>query len=185
MNRKNLALLLPVLCVFLLSATRLSDPKIDLTAFVRQTQIMKNADKQIKLTWWIPTEYWEIALEGNPDVTPSQINNIVSALEDYVVVCAANLESGGLGEYNKTTEDEMRKGLSLIDQNGKVYKPLEDDDVDAGALMIAGSVKPMFSKMLGDVGKAMHLFFFKVQSKGKNLIQADNEGKFTIIHSKT
>lgn len=185
MNTKKFLYILPLLCVFLLSASQLNDPKIDLGTFVRQTQVMKNSGNLIQMTWWIPTEYWEIALKDNPDVSPSQVSAIVSALEDYVLVCAANLESDGLNELKRTSEPNLRKGLSLIDQNGKKYLPLEEEDIEAGALAIAGSVKPMFSKMLGDVGKGMHLYFFKVQENGKNLIQAREKGNFTIIHSET
>ncbi|HCS21775.1 MAG TPA: hypothetical protein DIW47_14660 [Bacteroidetes bacterium] len=187
MKTNKILYLLPLLCIMLLSATptRMGEPQIDLAAFVRQTQIMKNSGNHIKLTWWIPTDYWEIALKDNPDVSPSQVSAIVSALEDYVLVCAANLESDGSGSLKKTSEADLRKGLSLLDENGKKYLPLEEDDIDAGALAIAGSVKPMFSKMLGDVGKGMHLYFFKVQSGGKNLIHAGEKGNFTIVHSET
>ena len=60
--------------------------------------------------------------------------------------------------------------------NGKKYKPLKE--VSDELTILIEALKPTFTKMLGDYGKAIEIFVF--DNLHKNKIFPDKIGEFTI-----
>ncbi len=160
-------------------------PKFDLQSFIRETQQLNKTDGRLKLAWWIPTEYWRLALEGNDKVSPEDITGLEEAFGEYVVICALEATDSKLGIMEFRPEKEMRNLLRVKDQEGKEYQPLEEDDLNPTVQVVAASMKPVFRQNLGEMGKGLNLYFFKVQKKGENLIEATREGSFIVSISDT
>lgn len=176
---KALPVILFGLIAFVASAQ--TDPQVDISEFTRETQQWSKTENNNTLVWWIPFEYWRIATRGNAAVTEEGIKQIEDAFSPYVLVCAADLKTSTLGTFSPADEADVRSRLSIIDKNGKKYTPLEEDEVSSEAWTLAGYMKPVLGQALGQIGKGMHFFFFKVQDdKGENLIQATKDGSFTV-----
>ncbi|OWW25919.1 hypothetical protein B4Q04_10045 [Zobellia sp. OII3] len=158
--------------------------KVNLTDYIREIQIWHKENNHMSLAFWIPTGYWKIATEGNPQISGETVDQIVSAFDDYVLVCGLDVDIHTNGTALFTDEATLRQSISLIDEQGEVYLPLDDDEVSPEASGFLEPMKPMFRQMLGQMGEGMHFFFFKVQDEnGKTAIDEYKEGSFTIKHS--
>ncbi|MDO6516796.1 hypothetical protein [Zobellia uliginosa] len=158
--------------------------KVNLTEYIREIQIWHKENNHMSLAFWIPTGYWKIATEGNPQISGETVDQIVSAFDDYVLVCGLDVEIHTNGTASFTDEATLRQSISLIDEQGEVYLPLVDEEVTPEASGFLEPMKPMFRQMLGQMGEGMHFFFFKVQDEnGKTAIDEYQEGSFTIKHS--
>jgi len=158
--------------------------QISLTDFVKDVQQWKKEDDKMRLAWWLPGVYWEIALAGNKQIPPGTVEQIQTALKDYVVICAADITINVDGSIDFVPDGELRKTITLYDMSGNTHLPLPDDAVSTEALALAESLKPVFAQAIGQLGKGMHIFFFTVQDdKKNNLIDEVKKGEFKIVHS--
>ena len=49
-------------------------------AFIKETQITDTKDGNMDIVWWIPTEFWEIALSRSKDITDEQRESLIKLL---------------------------------------------------------------------------------------------------------
>lgn len=158
--------------------------KVSLTEYIREVQKWEKHQNNMSLSFWLPTSYWGVALQESPNSSPEVIAQIERAFQDYVVVCALDLDILYGGSMSYTSEKELRKSLSIIDGDGKKYYPLNNKDLLPETSTFISAMKPMFEGMLGKMGSGMHFYFFKIKDKkGENIIDEYKEGHFIIKHS--
>lgn len=173
-----------ILFIICTNAFSQSSKKIDMTEYVREIQIWDKQENNMSLAFWIPSSYWRIALEDSPQVTPELINQIETAFEDFMVVCALDLDINLDGTMTFTKEQDLRKSISILDSMGNDYFPLTNEQLSPEALSFSDAIRPMFAQMLGQMGQGMHFYFFKIKdSDGVNIINEYEKGRFTIKHS--
>lgn len=151
---------------------------------IREVMTMDNSDGELTMNFWIPTNYWEVTAEATPDVTPEIAEQLKMIMKPYIIVLTAHTPiSTGLG-FDFADETTMRNSIKLVDSEGNKYKPLKNEDVEYDAMNIIGSMKPVFSQMIGEMGRGMHFYIFEnVNAEGEPIVNEDDEGSFTIIHS--
>lgn len=157
---------------------------VNLTDFIRDLQIWHKDDKEMALTFWIPESYWDISMKASPDVDESQIAEINAIFEGYIFICALDMElfSGGNVEY--TSEKNLRRSISIVGPDGNSYLPLKDKDIPEKLQNMSQLLKPMFSKILGQMGAGIQFYFFEVKDlAGNELINELMQGQFTVKHS--
>ncbi|MCB4236135.1 hypothetical protein LDL59_16780 [Kaistella anthropi] len=79
---------------------------------IEEIQQVKQNQTDMKLVWWIPTEYWEVALQENGSITPQQLEYLKELLNDYTIVAA--------GDYNLDSESGVIN-FSVNDSSKKVF----------------------------------------------------------------
>nr|WP_321409587.1 hypothetical protein [uncultured Carboxylicivirga sp.] len=179
---RTLLLTLTLICSIQLFGQ--TTPKFDLTAYIHEVQIWDKQDNNMALTWWIPLSYWRMSLEGSPQVTPEVIDQVEQAFENYVVICALDLYINPDGSMRYTSEQDLRKTLSVEDSTGNQYYPLTNAQLSAEALSFSEAIKPMFAQMLGQLGKGMAFYFFEIKDNdGNNVFNEFEEGKLIVKHS--
>jgi hypothetical protein len=157
---------------------------VSLTELIREIQQWNKRDNKMSLVWWIPNEYWRIALKDNTQVPQETISQIENVFEDYVIIWACDLTINFDGTMNYTTAEEINKSISIFDNNNKKYLPLMKNQISGEAFSIAENIKPFFSQALGQMGRGIHYYLFKVADQnGKNLIDAKLQGQFKVSHS--
>ena len=158
--------------------------KIELTEFVREIQIWNKEGNNMSLSFWLPESYWRYALADTPGVTIEVANQILMTFEDYVFICAVDLNINTDGSILFSDQFQVGESISIEDQLGNKYLPLSDTEISNDALAMSEMLKPMFAQMLGQMGQGMHFFFFKVKDEnGKNIINELEEGRFIVRHS--
>ena len=64
--------ILPIL-IFIFSISAFGQDDIDVVDLIKEIQQMKKVESNIKMVWWIPSEYWEVSTKGNAMVTQESI----------------------------------------------------------------------------------------------------------------
>lgn len=165
-------------------ATAQTDEPINITDLVRDTQQWKKVNNRMSFAWWIPTEYWEVVLRDNKQVPPEAIAMIQNVFKDYLMIWACDLEIEPTGSMTFTVEEEIRKTILVVDAHGQTHLPLTESQVGAEPLAITENIKPMLAQAIGQMGKGLHYYFFKIKDeKGANVINATQHGEFTVVHS--
>ncbi len=158
--------------------------KIDITEYIKEVQIWNKEGSKMALTFWIPTSYWRLALEGSPNVTEESIQLIEQTFEAYLFVCVLELTMDAGAEMTFKEESQIRKGLYARAHGNKVLLPLKDKDIPETTLYFMETMKPMFEQMLGQMGKGMHFYLFDNQDKNGNMLVDEYEkGSLIIKHS--
>lgn len=151
---------------------------------ISELQKWEYNDNDMSLSFWIPTSYWRVTLDGNTQIPPETIKLIESVFENYVFVCAADIQIDNNGIMTFTADSVLRKTISIIDIEGNTYHPLTIDQISSDTKTIIAGIKPMFAQMLGKMGEGMHLYLFEIKDKKKNnIINEMENGGFTIKHS--
>ena len=157
---------------------------INITELIREIQQWNKTDNKISLAWWVPNEYWSLALQGDKRIPKETVKQLENAFGDYVLIWACDLNINLNGTMNFTSGEEIRKTISVVDKQGKVHHPLEKNQITEEALIIVENMKPYFAQAIGQVGEGIYPFFFQIKDKNKeNLINATLPGQFRVSHS--
>jgi hypothetical protein len=155
--------------------------EVNFTEFIRETQQWNKENNRLQMVWWLPAEYWKVSLSQTNTVSSEAGNRILAMIKDYVLICTGDMTLQNADLDYKSKED-VRKGLSLIDDAGRSYYPLADNELSQEATDIEEVLKPMFASLLGQMGKGMHVFYFKIQdSNGKNILDAYAKENFKVL----
>jgi hypothetical protein len=158
--------------------------EVNLIDLIKEIQIWDKQGKKMRMAWWIPTEYWKVALAGYKEIPPGTVDQISNLLADYMFIAAADVSVEVNGSMSFSSETDIRKSINLIDSNGKKYQPLPAADIRSEVITMAETMKPMFAQTLGQMGQGIQLYFFKVKdNKNMNLISAKQAGNFKVQHS--
>lgn len=158
-----------------------SQNKNNLDLLVSEIQKVTQTEKQLKLVWWIPTEFWRIASQDNNLATAEQIDYLENILNDYTIFAAGDytLElKDGASDFKVNT---IKNSFSLFGLDGKQITPLKDSDINNQTLtIINNTLKPLFGQMLGKTGSGIDFFIYNNIKDGKRLINPNEPGSFKV-----
>jgi len=148
---------------------------------LEEIQKLKQTDKNLTLVWWIPTEYWRIAVQDKNITESKHMEYLENLLNDYTIVAAGDysLDSNdGVVEFkvNSVTNNVTFYGL-----NGDVISPLEDSEINGQLLtLVNNTLKPLFIQMLGKMGSGLEFFIYNNRKNGTRIINPNQSGSFKI-----
>lgn len=164
--------------LFVVTASQISaqEQTVNLVDFIRDTQQWNKEDTNMKMVWWVPSIYWEIASKGNPHVTADQINQIVASLSNYTIISALDGEIGPLGMvYNEEVN------IKLIDDDGNEYLPYSEDEMSYELKTIMDVLKPTLANAIGQMGEHMNFYVFPYKKENSHPISdPESEGMFKV-----
>ena len=177
-------IIVSILCFISSNIFAQDNSKIELTEVYKDLQIWKKQDNKMLLAWWLPSEYWTLAFEGNSTVSNEVKNQIKSAFANYSVFCVADLQ---YIDYNTTTHksySDLKKTFSVIDSSGKMIKALDEETVPAETLKMGNLLKPFLSNLIGKVGDAISIFYVKnIDENGKKNFNPFKQNSFKVTLS--
>ena len=167
-------------CSFLCSAVAQGN-KVDVSALTRETQKSINQEHQLSFVWWIPEDFWRATMTANPESSPKQTESFLKVIHPYTLVAVVDGDIGPFGGVTYKSEKTIRSQLTILDSNGKEYKPLDNTDVSEDLQNLLASMKPMLANMLGPMGKNFNFYVFPGMTKNdKVIVDAKAEGTFTV-----
>lgn len=144
---------------------------------VRETQRFSNSSQQLTMVWWIPQEFWEMSLAGNPNTTPQGRAEVLSALEQYQIVALLRAKAG-IGAIADVQSRADLLNNSRFEVDGKVIEPLAPDQVTGGAQVVLGAMKPALAGILGPLGQSIELVVYPSKHDNVRLIDPAKAGSF-------
>jgi hypothetical protein len=154
--------------------------KYDLIALMNECQKMSGDPGVIAIVQWIPKEWWQLTLEraGVPDARIKEVLKLFAPYMTFIMV-HGRISSSGLPTF--TSRSLLQEHVFLVDKAGHPYRPIDEEDVEAGVQNAIIMIKPIFSNMLGQMGDNMNFFLFPSQTKEKKKsYEATQEGSFSI-----
>ena len=175
--KKNIIFILLFCSTFFYSQENLIADKM-----IQEIQQIKQTNSSLKLVWWIPTEYWQIAMSKQKNVTPDQIKYLNDLFNDYTIIVAGDFS---LTEKNAEIEfkvNNVEKSLAFLDENGKKIQPLKESQVDEKVISLMNDIlKPLFSQMLGKMGSGVEIFIYNNKtSDGNRILDPFKSGQFKV-----
>src|SRR3546814_1038795 len=139
---------------FSLSARGCDIQKLD-----QDTQRLAQSPEKITLVWWIPSEFWDVALRDNPKLTDEGRVQFVKAIDDYLVVVVVSADIGPMGGFASKDRAAVEAGTELV-VDGATIAPLAADKMSPDALNFVTMMKPVMGNMLGQLGKGMEFLIY-------------------------
>jgi len=146
---------------------------------LRDTQRTTQANGEITLVMWMPQQFWEESMKGNPALTDEGRAQVLAPLADYALfgVMRAKVGTGGLTDVQPKAE--LLKNLKL-EVNGRAVQPLAPEAISPGAQMLLSTLKPAMAAMGGAAMQGMEFVVFPAKADGKPLIDALQPGTVQV-----
>ncbi|MEC5158420.1 hypothetical protein [Chryseobacterium sp. MP_3.2] len=172
--KKILVLTSVLFTIFVFSQERQESEKI-----IQEIQQVKQSNSSMKLVWWIPTEYWQIAMQKQDNITQAQVDYIKDAFDPYTIIVAGDfsLEQSFTGLEFKV--NNIKNSFALLDEKSAKVPPLKESEIDEMVVrMINDILKPLFGQMLGKTGTGVEVFIYKNRnSTGQKLLDPTKKGE--------
>ena len=153
--------------------------KVDLSTFIKDSQIMSKEKDAFKMVWWIPKEYWKLSMEDS-NIAESErgyIDEMITSFGKFTLVCIINTEINAFGSL-----DQKKSTVKIKDQQGNIYEPLDDSLVPEDFKLTLSIMKPMIAQMLGQFGEQLEFIVFPKDAKdGTPIADPLSRGKFTVL----
>ncbi|WP_298503377.1 hypothetical protein [uncultured Maribacter sp.] len=175
--KKYIATLILVLASYGQAFSQTED--VDMIVFIKEVQQWKKTGENMKLIWWIPTMYWEVALKGNPNVTEEAKQDIIRSVENYTIIAALDGKVGALGfSYNEL------ESIKIITDKSMVYKPLNQEELPDETKNLLNILKPTLSNIIGQMGKNMEFYVFPgIDEKGSKILDPTSSSNFSVFYN--
>jgi hypothetical protein len=149
----------------------------DVRGFITETQQSSTVAQQLTMAWWIPAEFWDVSLAGNPSVAPDTAAQVHAAFQDYQVFALLRANTGLQGLTNVASKADLLSN-GRLEVDGKVISPIDPDKVPAPVEAILGAMKPLLAGMLGQMGQSIELIVYPATSDGHRITDPMKPGSF-------
>jgi hypothetical protein len=147
----------------------------DLQQFMSETQRVKQDSGAVSIVWWVPTVYWENAMAQNPALSTKQKEEVLSALEPYLMFVVARMEAGVLGTMKAQPRSAVIDAFDLK-FNAKTIDVVRESDLSPEIRNLIRMFKPLFAGMLGQVGEGLEFLMFRNRNSGGFVVDPKKEG---------
>jgi hypothetical protein len=160
---------------------RAADVKPDYGSVVKDLEIMDRSGDRFTLVFWMPPEFWRVAVESSGKLTDKAIKQITDTLQPYTIVAVIDADVGMAANFKYADLDTLKSSVSIEDAHANVYHPLNADQIDGGVTNLVDMMRPVLSNAMGAMGSHMEFLVFSNKSKdGKPLADVAKEGMFTV-----
>lgn len=153
---------------------------VSLDALIEETQKSSPAKDDLTIVWWIPTDFWRIALEQEGMKKP-EINELIGILNPYTIVAVVDGKIGQTGKITYRPESVVRSTVRIVDSAGTEYVPLTAEKIGPGINTVMATIKPIIATALGPLGSNFHFVILPGQNAGgSDIVNAARPGAFTV-----
>jgi len=163
-------------CFVFLSVTH--GQAADVSELTKETQKSANDSGKFTLVWWIPTEFWTLALKNDPRMTDAQRADFSTALDKYTIIAVVAGDFGPMASFQAKSRSEIAQHSELR-VNDKVLPILDTASISMSASNFISLMKPLMANMLGNFGQGMEFLVYSNDDKGGKIISAAKPGSFT------
>ena len=145
---------------------------------IAEIQQIKQTNTSMKMVWWIPTEYWQVALKDQQNITAEQINYINSLFDDYTIIVAGDFSLIPKEGDIEFIVNDVKKSFLLLNRSEQEIPALEPSEIDENVLTLMNNIlKPLFEQMLGKMGAGVEIFIYNNKdSSGKKIYDPKTKG---------
>lgn len=151
--------------------------QVQLDALTRDTQKHGLGSGSMEVVWWIPPEYWQVAVTQQKGATPEMLAGLGQTFNDYNIVAVVQATMAEDLEYRFTPEADVRESTVLIDPQGHTHAVLAEDKVPTRLASTLAFLKPILANGIGPMGRSMYFLVFPGNdARGNRLIDPLGDG---------
>ena len=165
------------------AAERLLFNEVNGNDLTTETQKTAGADNAMDFVWWIPVEFWQVALANNPGVSEQQVAEIVETLRPYSVLAVVQADISSFGAFNFFDEDKVSRGLKVVyaPEKGSVIDISLDELVHPDVTLLLNQLSPILTAAMGNLGENFYFFPLPDTDDDENRIVSPYErGKLQV-----
>lgn len=160
--------------------------EVDYQKFLGDCQRSTSESGELKMTWYIPIEFWEFTFQKEESLTEKEKEEFINLLKPYVIFAVVEGEMGTFGSVTYTSYESLFKSMVLLDKDNKSHKPIDHDDLNGDIQTILAVFKPILKNMMGQLGENMNFYVFDdVNGKNERIIDPYEDGSFKLSYKKT
>lgn len=157
------------------------ESKVDLNAFIQETQKISKKPDEVTVIWWIPKDYWWVTLAQNPNVTAVMTEEFKKVFSSHIVLIVVDGKTGPFGAITYTPETAIRANIQIRDSEGVRYRPLNEDTNSRDSKNFLLMLRPVLANILGQMEQNIHFFLFPAENKGgQNIVEPQKERSFSV-----
>jgi hypothetical protein len=174
------ALALCLLAVNLNAAEKRAPTDVDSGILTQELQ-RSNNDEGIVVAWWMPAEFWAVALGSEKSLTPAQTEEVMKVLRQYTFIAVVDGEVGGAA-VNFLDRAAVAKSLSVevLDAAGKVRKVVPVEPVPEDVQPLLTVLVPAMGAAMGNLGRNLHFFVFQDQVDNTRVFSPFDAGSIVV-----
>jgi len=130
---------------------------VPMTALVNETQKMDQEGRGLAFVWWVPTEFWIVAMKQDPKNTPDAIEQVQKAFEEYILLGVVEGVQTPLGAFDFAPRESVISRLH-VRADGVEFHTVKKAKKDAQ--LVVDLMKPLLASMMGELGSQFHLVIF-------------------------
>lgn len=176
---------------FLVASAIRPAPAADSPAYVTRTpaetnlgdilqdlQKIRSSDTHFYLLIWMPPAFWAKALQSNGENLDSKANRKLLALFDsYNVVVSMKTTQDIADQDEYASQEELRKSLRLVGDDGKGYAPLDDKRLGNEIKLITAMLATVLRQIDEKNADQMHILVYPGKDDGgKRFANATSDG---------
>lgn len=155
--------------------------KLDLNAFIQETQRISRKSDEVTAILRIPEEYWWVSLAQDLNITAAIAEELKKVFSRYIVLFVLDSKTGPSGATTYTSEMDIRAKIQIKDSEGVHYYPLNENTINPESKNFLSMLKPILADILGQTEQNIHFFFFPGKNKqGQDIVEARKEGGFSV-----
>lgn len=166
----------------LLAALHLfSQEKTPADKMLDEIQVMRQAENNLKIVWWIPSDYWRVSIGESGRATKEQIAVITNLLDDYTIIVVGDYALYSPDNTVDFKVNSLANGVVLYGLQGQKVQPIDESQIEEKVLTIINDIlKPLFTQMLGKMGSGLTFFVYNNKTDGKMIIDPRKAGSFRL-----
>ncbi|HHP7229277.1 MAG TPA: hypothetical protein ACFCUY_00285 [Xenococcaceae cyanobacterium] len=136
--------------------------EVEIDSLISETQV-SNSDEGITLVWWIPQEFWGVALNQDPSLPAANRDEMLKTLEPYFMLAVIQGELSSFGGATFYDEATVQQNLTVSyeDETGNTQSFTAIEQIPPDIELLQSTIRPMLSQMMGNMGQNFHFYTFE------------------------
>jgi len=181
--RKLVVIAMISLSVLAHAADRKPISEVDMNTMISDSQVVSVTNNTFDFIWWIPAEYWEIALTQDASVPREQAELFLGILRRYSVLAVLQADISTFGAFSFFDRERLMDGLAIeyVDGDGKSAAIPHDEVSDPDLRILLDQLKPILAAAMGSMGE--NFYFFPVadtDDEGRRLVSPYEKGEIRV-----
>jgi hypothetical protein len=154
--------------------------EVDSAILTQELQRTSN-DEGIVVAWWMPAEFWAVALGNEKSLSAAQTEEVMKTLRQYTFIAVVDGEIGGAAVDFRDRE-VVAKSLSVevVDGAGKARKVVPVDPVPEDVKPLLTVLGPAMGAAMGNLGRNLHFFVFQDQVENARVFSPFEPGAVVV-----
>ena len=175
------AVFVPALLASNLNAAEKRAPvDVDSGVLTQELQRVSN-DQGIVVAWWMPSEFWAVALGNEKQLTPAQMEEVMKILRQYTFIAVVDGEVGGAAvDFRDRAAVAKSLSVEAVDATGKGRKVVPVEPVPDDVQPLLQVLVPAMGAAMGNLGRNLHFFVFQDEEKDSRIFSPFDYGSVVV-----